>query len=261
MGSLSVPPSVPGPRTRSWGPDSRCQGPPGRGWGPGHQGRLSLLRAQSAFLAAAAGTFTPRKWPRPVTSSGLQEARPHPPGRAASARFPEGTFTPAGAAHVCPPPAGRRDPVSSPPCPLSPQVNDENVVKVGHRQVVNMIRQGGNHLVLKVVTVTRNLDPDDTARKKGALPAASPARRVGGGQGSFPPAPCAQALARCAPSPATGGGGGPVPCPRVGNKSEREVRRGLGLAHREWWAASGQGCAQLTGAWGLLLQTDLHRSL
>lgn len=34
-----------------------------------------------------------------------------------------------------------------------------------------MIRQGGNHLVLKVVTVTRNLDPDDTARKKGARPA------------------------------------------------------------------------------------------
>lgn len=30
-----------------------------------------------------------------------------------------------------------------------------------------MIRQGGNHLVLKVVTVTRTLDPDDTARKKG----------------------------------------------------------------------------------------------
>uniref|UniRef100_A0A670I082 SH3 and multiple ankyrin repeat domains 2 n=1 Tax=Podarcis muralis TaxID=64176 RepID=A0A670I082_PODMU len=49
------------------------------------------------------------------------------------------------------------------------EVNNENVVKVGHRQVVNMIRQGGNHLVLKVVTVTRNLDPDDTARKKGTF--------------------------------------------------------------------------------------------
>ncbi|XP_014389481.1 PREDICTED: SH3 and multiple ankyrin repeat domains protein 2 [Myotis brandtii] len=47
------------------------------------------------------------------------------------------------------------------------EVNSENVVKVGHRQVVNMIRQGGNHLVLKVVTVTRSLDPDDTTRKKG----------------------------------------------------------------------------------------------
>ncbi|XP_013908994.1 PREDICTED: SH3 and multiple ankyrin repeat domains protein 2 isoform X3 [Thamnophis sirtalis] len=33
-----------------------------------------------------------------------------------------------------------------------------------------MIRQGGNHLVLKVVTVTRNLDPDDTARKKAPPP-------------------------------------------------------------------------------------------
>lgn len=54
--------------------------------------------------------------------------------------------------------------------PAFPQVNNENVVKVGHRQVVNMIRQGGNHLVLKVVTVTRNLDPDDTARKKGTCP-------------------------------------------------------------------------------------------
>ncbi|XP_064423268.1 SH3 and multiple ankyrin repeat domains protein 2b isoform X2 [Latimeria chalumnae] len=50
------------------------------------------------------------------------------------------------------------------------EVNNDNVVKVGHRQVVNMIRQGGNHLVLKVVTVTRNLDPEDTARKKAPPP-------------------------------------------------------------------------------------------
>ncbi|KAG8547144.1 hypothetical protein GDO81_028997 [Engystomops pustulosus] len=33
-----------------------------------------------------------------------------------------------------------------------------------------MIRLGGNHLVLKVVTVTRSLDPDDTARKKAPPP-------------------------------------------------------------------------------------------
>ncbi len=39
--------------------------------------------------------------------------------------------------------------------------------KWGHKQVVNMIRHGGNHLIIKVVTVSRNLDPDDTARKKG----------------------------------------------------------------------------------------------
>lgn len=50
------------------------------------------------------------------------------------------------------------------------QVNQENVVKVGHRQVVNMIRQGGNRLLIKVVTVSRNLDPEDTARKKGTNP-------------------------------------------------------------------------------------------
>lgn len=50
------------------------------------------------------------------------------------------------------------------------QVNQENVVKVGHRQVVNMIRQGGNRLLIKVVTVSRNLDPEDTARKKGTTP-------------------------------------------------------------------------------------------
>ncbi|KAG8522562.1 SH3 and multiple ankyrin repeat domains protein 2 [Galemys pyrenaicus] len=54
--------------------------------------------------------------------------------------------------------------------PEAPAVNNENVVKVGHRQVVHMIRQGGNHLVLKVVTVTRSLDPDDTARKKAPPP-------------------------------------------------------------------------------------------
>ncbi|XP_037396011.1 SH3 and multiple ankyrin repeat domains protein 2-like isoform X3 [Pygocentrus nattereri] len=50
------------------------------------------------------------------------------------------------------------------------EVNQENVVKVGHRQVVNMIRQGGNRLVIKVVRVTRNLDNDDTARKKAPPP-------------------------------------------------------------------------------------------
>ncbi|XP_064169823.1 SH3 and multiple ankyrin repeat domains protein 2-like [Anguilla rostrata] len=45
------------------------------------------------------------------------------------------------------------------------EVNQGSVVKVGHRQVVNMIRQGGNHLVIKVVTVSRNMDLGDTARK------------------------------------------------------------------------------------------------
>ncbi|KAF3832288.1 hypothetical protein F7725_025953 [Dissostichus mawsoni] len=33
-------------------------------------------------------------------------------------------------------------------------VNQENVVKVGHRQVVNMIRHGTNRLLIKVVTIS-----------------------------------------------------------------------------------------------------------
>lgn len=50
-----------------------------------------------------------------------------------------------------------------------PQVNGQNVVKVGHRQVVNMIRQGGNTLMVKVVMVTRHPDMDEV-HKKGASP-------------------------------------------------------------------------------------------
>lgn len=51
-----------------------------------------------------------------------------------------------------------------------PQVNGQNVVKVGHRQVVNMIRQGGNTLMVKVVMVTRHPDMDEAVHKKGASP-------------------------------------------------------------------------------------------
>ncbi|XP_051789645.1 SH3 and multiple ankyrin repeat domains protein 1 isoform X1 [Erpetoichthys calabaricus] len=46
------------------------------------------------------------------------------------------------------------------------EVNGQNVVKVGHRQVVNMIRQGGNNLLVKVVMVTRNPDMEEASRKK-----------------------------------------------------------------------------------------------
>ncbi|KAM8927468.1 SH3 and multiple ankyrin repeat domains protein 1 isoform 1-T1 [Pelodytes ibericus] len=46
------------------------------------------------------------------------------------------------------------------------EVNGQNVVKVGHRQVVNMIRQGGNNLMVKVVMVTRNPEMEDAMRKK-----------------------------------------------------------------------------------------------
>lgn len=54
--------------------------------------------------------------------------------------------------------------------PRPPQVNGQNVVKVGHRQVVNMIRQGGNSLMVKVVMVTRNPDMEEGSRKKSKRP-------------------------------------------------------------------------------------------
>ncbi len=47
------------------------------------------------------------------------------------------------------------------------QVNGLNVVKVGHRQVVNMIRQGGNSLMVKVVMVARNPELEEMPKKKG----------------------------------------------------------------------------------------------
>lgn len=46
------------------------------------------------------------------------------------------------------------------------QVNGVNVVKVGHKQVVALIRQGGNRLVMKVVSVTRKPE-EDGARRRG----------------------------------------------------------------------------------------------
>lgn len=46
------------------------------------------------------------------------------------------------------------------------EVNGVNVVKVGHKQVVALIRQGGNRLVMKVVSVTRKPE-EDGARRRG----------------------------------------------------------------------------------------------
>lgn len=48
------------------------------------------------------------------------------------------------------------------------QVNGVNVVKVGHKQVVALIRQGGNRLVMKVVSVTRKPE-EDGARRRGEV--------------------------------------------------------------------------------------------
>uniref|UniRef100_A0A6I8PG22 SH3 and multiple ankyrin repeat domains 3 n=1 Tax=Ornithorhynchus anatinus TaxID=9258 RepID=A0A6I8PG22_ORNAN len=47
------------------------------------------------------------------------------------------------------------------------EVNGVNVVKVGHKQVVSLIRQGGNHLLMKVVSVSRKPESEESARKKG----------------------------------------------------------------------------------------------
>lgn len=46
------------------------------------------------------------------------------------------------------------------------QVNGTDVVKVGHRQVVSLIRQGGSRLLMKVVSVSRKSE-SNLIRKKG----------------------------------------------------------------------------------------------
>ncbi|RMB90217.1 hypothetical protein DUI87_33353 [Hirundo rustica rustica] len=61
---------------------------------------------------------------------------------------------------------GRRD--EDPGIPASGmRVNGVNVVKVGHKQVVSLIRQGGNRLLMKVVSVSRKPDSEEGGRKKG----------------------------------------------------------------------------------------------
>lgn len=53
------------------------------------------------------------------------------------------------------------------------QVNGVNVVKVGHKQVVSLIRQGGSRLLMKVVSVTRKPESEEVVRKKGKMPTLS----------------------------------------------------------------------------------------
>uniref|UniRef100_A0A8C3SND2 PDZ domain-containing protein n=1 Tax=Chelydra serpentina TaxID=8475 RepID=A0A8C3SND2_CHESE len=74
------------------------------------------------------------------------------------------------------------------------EVNGQNVVKVGHRQVVNMIRQGGNNLMVKVVMVTRNPEMEEAMRKKGATSPRSPTPPPHGGQDSWVPPPALLAV-------------------------------------------------------------------
>uniref|UniRef100_A0A665UV43 PDZ domain-containing protein n=1 Tax=Echeneis naucrates TaxID=173247 RepID=A0A665UV43_ECHNA len=50
------------------------------------------------------------------------------------------------------------------------EVRNVNVVKVGHKQVVSLIRQGGNRLLMKVVSVTRKPESEEVVRKKAPPP-------------------------------------------------------------------------------------------
>ncbi|KAG7466730.1 SH3 and multiple ankyrin repeat domains protein 3-like isoform X3 [Solea senegalensis] len=50
------------------------------------------------------------------------------------------------------------------------EVNGTDVVKVGHRQVVSLIRQGGSHLLMKVVSVSRKSESSNLIRKKAPPP-------------------------------------------------------------------------------------------
>uniref|UniRef100_A0A3B3VNB8 PDZ domain-containing protein n=1 Tax=Poecilia latipinna TaxID=48699 RepID=A0A3B3VNB8_9TELE len=50
------------------------------------------------------------------------------------------------------------------------EVNGVNVVKVGHKQVVSLIRQGGSRLLMKVVSVTRKPESEEIVRKKAPPP-------------------------------------------------------------------------------------------
>ncbi|XP_054589588.2 SH3 and multiple ankyrin repeat domains protein 3 isoform X3 [Nothobranchius furzeri] len=50
------------------------------------------------------------------------------------------------------------------------EVNEVNVVKVGHKQVVSLIRQGGSRLLMKVVSVTRKPESEEVVRKKAPPP-------------------------------------------------------------------------------------------
>ncbi|KAB1269386.1 SH3 and multiple ankyrin repeat domains protein 3, partial [Camelus dromedarius] len=65
------------------------------------------------------------------------------------------------------------------------EVNGVNVVKVGHKQVVALIRQGGNRLVMKVVSVTRK--PEEDGARRRALEAYSVGTQTGAGQHRDPP--------------------------------------------------------------------------
>ncbi|NXM70622.1 SHAN3 protein, partial [Serilophus lunatus] len=99
------------------------------------------------------------------------------------------------------------------------EVNGVNVVKVGHKQVVSLIRQGGNHLVMKVVSVSRKPESEEVVRKKGCpprpLPPLPPAPPPGSSRLALPVCRC-PSRGRDPPSAAGPGRGlcppAPLPC-------------------------------------------------
>ncbi|KAJ8373386.1 hypothetical protein AAFF_G00265740 [Aldrovandia affinis] len=81
------------------------------------------------------------------------------------------------------------------------EVNGVNVVKVGHKQVVSLIRQGGNHLLMKVVSVSRKPESEEVVRKKARWP--DDQNREGQSRGarallSQPPEPRSRAMKKFA---------------------------------------------------------------
>ncbi|KAG8138574.1 hypothetical protein E2320_004451, partial [Naja naja] len=86
----------------------------------------------------------------------------------------QGHLSPDVACEVGEVPGGGPAPPLLIPSLLAAQVNGVNVVKVGHKQVVSLIRQGGNHLVMKVVSVSRKPESEDVVRKKGECRAEPP---------------------------------------------------------------------------------------
>ncbi|XP_025028996.1 SH3 and multiple ankyrin repeat domains protein 3 [Python bivittatus] len=120
----------------------------------------------SPWITAVGGAIGPLRGPRPLHSAGLRGFRAETP-------IEEFTPTPAfpalqylesvdveGVAWR----AGLRT------GDFLIEVNGVNVVKVGHKQVVSLIRQGGNHLVMKVVSVSRKPESEDVVRKKAPPP-------------------------------------------------------------------------------------------
>ncbi|NXD45971.1 SHAN3 protein, partial [Copsychus sechellarum] len=86
------------------------------------------------------------------------------------------------------------------------EVNGVNVVKVGHKQVVALIRQGGNHLLMKVVSVSRKPEAEEGGRKKAPHPAPAPLSDPASFPAPFPsplpaPAPLSDPAPLSAPDP------------------------------------------------------------